>query len=93
MVFSDNTHGFSIDNGFSQISRGFLLRNVMQCYAINYAMLCNLFSRSVLTKQFSYIKAKFFSITIFIFSVLENKVNGYLRKSISGLRNYFCIKK
>ena len=48
-----------------------------QFYAINYAVLCNLFL--VLTKLFSSIKAQFFSIFIY---VLDFKVNGYLRKNI-----------
>ena len=45
-----------------------------------------LLTRSLLTKQFSPIKAKIFSIAIFT-SVQEFKVNGYLRKSILG--NFF----
>ena len=55
------------------------MQSITQCCAI----LC---SRSLLTKQFSPIKAKIFSIAIFT-SVQEFKVNGYLRKSILG--NYF----
>ena len=56
------------------------MQSITQCCAI----FC---SRSLLTKQFSPIKAKLFTITIFI-SVLDFKVNGYLRKSL--LRNFFC---
>ena len=62
------------------------------------AMLCNQlrsvvqsFSESVLTDKFSTIKAQFFSITMFI-SVLELKVNGYLRKSIFGLRTISVLR-
>ena len=73
------------DSGFSQISMG-----IIYC-----AMLCNQlrsvvqsFSESVLAKQFSTLKAQFFSITMFI-SVLELEVNGYLRKSIFWTQKLF----
>ena len=80
MVFSDNTHECFHDSGFPQFSKGiFLLRNVTQCCAINYAMLCNLFSRAVLTKQFSAIKSEFFPISTFT-SAESFKARGCLTK-------------
>ena len=51
----------------------FLLRNVVQ----SITQCCAIFFESVLTEQFSTIKAQFLSIIMFI-SVLELKVNGYL---------------
>ena len=64
-----------------------LFVNAKNCRVI-IAKCCAIFcSRSMLTKQFSPIKAKLFSKTISI-SVLDFKVNGNLRKS--SLRNFFC---
>ena len=65
----------------------FLLRNDDSTILCNQLRGVVQSSVLMMTKQFSPMKAKFFSMTIFI-SVHEFEVNGYLRKFI--LRHFFC---